>query len=263
MANYLLHASQQMKESSNLLDSNYYNNNSKDNTSSKKYDSMSERCPSDVLPQQITDDDAVSIAIKRLCLRIILCVVLWLLSYILVMIQIIDKGKFMPFTAFLFLPMWIGSTLMFLSILIILRQVLYNGPTLISKEQRLYMISESINVEKYMSHESLHLIRILFFWSYVIGTFVLLAFSTQILIYLWVVAGVIGMWHALLPVLAILVVFLVYSFLVDTLSLVTCCGLSSVFIGIVSRANCIFSIYSVLAFIISIQCCNMCICRGI
>jgi hypothetical protein len=56
-------------------------------------------------------DDAVSLGVKKLSTTFVCCVSFWLLSYIMVMLQVIDKGHFVSFTAFLFIPMWIGETL--------------------------------------------------------------------------------------------------------------------------------------------------------
>ena len=182
-------------------------------------------------------DDAVSIGVRRLGVTLIVSVSLWLLSYIMVMLQVIEKGHFLPFTSFLFIPMWIGSVYGFVSITVILVDVCRNCGTLVSKERKLFMQAQGVELEQYVDFESLPLMRRLFFWSSVLATFLVLSFTTQIFFYLWLVAGIIGMWHAFYPVLLVFVLLFTYLILVKTLSPFTCCCLASSFVGLVSRIN--------------------------
>ena len=50
-------------------------------------------------------DDAVTISIRVLCSRWILTIFLWMISYILAMIQLMYGGIL---TLFIFIPLWIG-----------------------------------------------------------------------------------------------------------------------------------------------------------
>lgn len=180
-------------------------------------------------------DDAVSIGVRRLSTTLMVSVCLWLLSYIMVMLQVIEKGHFVPFTSFLFIPMWIGSVYGFVSITVILIDVCRNCGTLISKERKLFMQAQGVELEQYVDFESLPLMRRLFFWSSVLATFLVLSFTTQIFFYLWLVAGAIGMWHAFYPVLLVFILLFIYLILVKTLSPFTCSCLASSFVGLVRK----------------------------
>lgn len=182
-----------------------------------------------------TVDDAVSLGVKRLCTTFITCTVLWLISYVVIMLQVIDKGHFVPFTSFLFIPMWIGSLYGLVSIALIIMSVCKHGGTLISKERRLFMLALGLQIEQYIDFESLPLMRRLFFWSTVLATFLLLTLTTQIFLYLWIVAGLIGMWHAVIPLLIMFTAIFIYLILVNTMSLTACSCFALSFLGMVSN----------------------------
>lgn len=167
-------------------------------------------------------DDAVSLGVKRLCSTFITCILLWLVSFVIIMMQVIDKGHFASSTSFLFIPMWIGSVYGLLRISLILVCVCKNGATLISKERRLFILAQGLELENYIDFESLPLMRRLFFWSSVLATFLLLALTTQILLFLWIIAGLIGMWHALIPIIVIFALLQIYLILVKTGSAAAC-----------------------------------------
>jgi hypothetical protein len=179
-------------------------------------------------------DDAVSIGVKRLCATFIFCVILWLISYIMVLLQVIDKGHFVSYTAFLFIPMWIGSIGGLVLIVFILRNVCKNGATLVSRERRLFMLAQGLELEQFIDFESLPLMRRLFFWSSVLATFLILTLTTQIFLYMWVVAGVIGIWHAAIPVLIEFAIIQIYFILVKTLSLASCTCFALSYLAVVS-----------------------------
>jgi hypothetical protein len=185
-----------------------------------------------------TVDDAVSLGVKRLCTTFITCTVLWLISYVVIMLQVIEKGHFVPFTSFLFIPMWIGSLYGLVSIALIIMGVCKHGGTLISKERRLFMLALGLQIEQYIDFESLPLMRRLFFWSTVLATFLLLTLTTQIFLYLWIVAGLIGMWHAVIPLLITFTVIFIYLILVKTMSLTACSCFALSFLGMVSNLHC-------------------------
>lgn len=184
-----------------------------------------------------TLDDAVSIGVKRLCTTFIFCVVLWLISYIMVLLQVIDQGHFVRFTAFLFIPMWIGSIGGLALIVFILRSVCKNGATLVSRERRLFMLAQGLELEQFIDFESLPLMRRLFFWSSVLATFLILTLTTQIFLYMWVVAGVIGIWHAAIPVLIEFAIIQIYFILVKTLSLASCTCFALSYLAVVSKTR--------------------------
>lgn len=218
-------------ESTNLLQTSSSGTRGKQRAASPSftYESVNIR----LLAGSTVLDDAVSIGVKRLGTTLIVSVSLWLLSYVVVMMQVIEKGHFVPFTSFLFIPMWTGSVYGFASVTVILIGVCKNGGTLISKERKLFMQAQGVELEQYIDFESLPLMRRLFFWSSVLATFLMLSFTTQIFLYLWLVAGVIGMWHAFYPVLLVFILLLTYLMLVRTLSPSTCWCFALSFVGLV------------------------------
>jgi hypothetical protein len=198
-------------------------------------------------------DDAVSIGVKRLCATFIFCVILWLISYIMVLLQVIDKGHFVSYTAFLFIPMWIGSIGGLVLIVFILRNVCKNGATLVSRERRLFMLAQGLELEQFIDFESLPLMRRLFFWSSVLATFLILTLTTQIFLYMWVVAGVIGIWHAAIPVLIEFAIIQIYFILVKTLSLASCTCFALSYLAVVSSYHVITSktLYQLMTYFYS------------
>jgi hypothetical protein len=98
------------------------------------------------------------------------------------------------------------------------------------------MLAQGKEIEEYINFESLPLMRRLFFWSFVLATFLLMAFTTQICFYLWLIAGLIGMWHAFIPVLLVFLILQLYLVLVKTLSLSTCCCFVLSFVGLLLYA---------------------------
>ena len=83
-------------------------------------------------------DDAVSLGIKVLCARWSLTIFLWMISYLLVMLQIISNGSFIPFTILVFIPMWIGSILAIASVILQLNSIC-SETHLVSPEHRLFL----------------------------------------------------------------------------------------------------------------------------
>jgi hypothetical protein len=181
-------------------------------------------------------DDSISLGVKRLSNVITICLGLWLFSYIIIMIQVIDNGRRIPFTLLMFLPMWIGSIFGLISAILILRQICSKGLNLVTKERRLFM-KVQINPEpddEVTDYESLPLMRYFFLWASVFAVFILLASSTQFLFFLWYSFDIIGMWHAFIPLLVISSILIVYVYIVDTLSIWNCGLVLLLFIQVVS-----------------------------
>eukprot|EP01041_Mallomonas_annulata_P005833 gene5833-11776_t len=169
------------------------------------------------------EDDAVSLAVKTLARRLTLVISLWLVSYVFVMVQVIDKGHFVKWTAFLFIPMWLGSLVGVISLVLIMNKVCCCKLKLVSKDEKFFLRQQGKDVtENYIDYESLPLLRRLFFWSCVSAIFILLCSITQVLFYLWLVESIIGMWHALIPVVTLVLLTLIYMLIVKTVSLLDC-----------------------------------------
>ena len=167
-------------------------------------------------------DDAVTLGIKVLCARWSLTIFLWMISYLLVMLQVISNGTLVSSTALLFLPMWTGSVLAIMAVVLVISGTCSNT-RLISPEQRLFLRTRgNVDESQYIDYDSLPLLRRLFFVGAVSALFALMAITTQILFYLWLMEGVIGMWNALCPVIIVFIIILCYMFAMNTISLSSC-----------------------------------------
>ena len=80
-------------------------------------------------------DDAVSLAIKRVCHAWAVTLGLWLFSFILVMLEALT-GELNP--ACLFIPMWAGSVYVIILVPTILHSICTNAQ-LVMPEQRLFL----------------------------------------------------------------------------------------------------------------------------
>ena len=98
---------------------------------------------------------------------------------------------------------------------------------------------QSNNETQYIDYESLPMLRRLFFWGGITVIFAVMATITQVLLYLWLVAGAIGMWSALCPVIIMIVLLLCYMFILKTISIETCLLCSLLFLVMVGKNNCI------------------------
>ena len=183
----------------------------------------------------ILEDDSVSLGLKRISNGFTIAATLWLISYILIMVQMIDDGQFVSYTWLLFAPMWAGSFIGAFGVVVILIRICRNGVMLVSRERRLFMRVQGLRAgEEYVDYESLPLMRILFLWSSVLAFGMLLILTTQILFYLWYILGIIGMWHAFIPVISFAAIALVFMYLVHCVSIFDCINLSLLFSSVVS-----------------------------
>jgi hypothetical protein len=183
------------------------------------------------------DDDAVTVGLKSLGGGFIISVLMWTASYVLVMFQVVNDGHLIPLTSLLFIPMWAGSLYGIYTVVTAVRFMCKNGAVLVTNEQRLFMRARGISSRSYMNFESLPLMRRLLFWSSLFAIFMILALTTQVLFYLWLIEGVIGMWHALAPVITITILLMSYLFLVRTLSIPTFLTFAALFTDLVSNID--------------------------
>ena len=173
------------------------------------------------------DDDAVSLGVKRLCFILTICTSLWLLSFLLVMTDVILGGRYVPSSLWLFVPMWLGSALGCACVVAISLNVCRNA-TLVSPERRLFMRaqgsegSEAWASARFIDYDSLPLMRRLFCWNLVLLVTFLLALVAQVLFSLWFTFGLIGLWHALGPVLVLGAAYIAFVYAVDVVSPKAC-----------------------------------------
>ena len=134
------------------------------------------------------------------------------------MIEIMFHGTKSPLTTLIFIPMWSGSIYAIVTVISVLYEIC-NHTKLISPEQRIFLRMQGKLIGNlYMDYESLPLLRRLFFWGIVSAVFSFLAVITQVLYYLWLVEGLIGIWNALIPVIIMLLLFLAYVIVMTTVS---------------------------------------------
>jgi len=191
-------------------------------------------------------DDLVSNCISILCRGVTTMCLLWLCSFVLIQIDVLyEDTPSLPLPILdLFLPMWLGSAVGLGSILFVLlykiRRALFGGDVIwISRERRLFMrasgsrSSSAIedNVQMYVDNDALPLLRNLLFFAIVLCVFSVNALLTQILFYLWLVRSIIGMWHAILPVLSLGLLLLIYFYSIHTLTLWTCGVFTCVYVS--------------------------------
>lgn len=170
------------------------------------------------------DDDVVTLGLKRLCFAFGITIGFWLLSFVIIMINLSVTGRMTSEDLAMFVPMWFGTTIGILSTILVSRHICLNA-NLITKEQRLELREEGLERDAlFVDYDSLALLRRLLCWN--IGLFLsfLLVFISQILFSLWFVFGLIGLWQALIPSIFLTVGYLAYVYLMNVVSL-TCCAL--------------------------------------
>lgn len=168
----------------------------------------------------IDDTDAVTKSMISLSKSFRLTILLYLLSYILIMINLITRKNYVNEILILFIPMFLGSIIGIYSIIQIIKTLCNPNMILISRERRIYMNSQ-LQYDEYIEYDSLPLMRLILFWCIIIGTFLSFAFITQVLFYFWLITGHLGMLHACIPLIIIFVIILSYLYLTLTLSFIT------------------------------------------
>ncbi|KAJ1439652.1 hypothetical protein B484DRAFT_443882, partial [Ochromonadaceae sp. CCMP2298] len=169
-----------------------------------------------------TEDDSVSLGVKKVGLALTVVVSLWLLSFLLVMVQIIEHETIGPRDFALFAPMWVGSLLGLVTVVMVSVNVCKSS-TLVSRERRLFMRAQGTERQsEFIDYESLPLMRRLLCWNLALALSFLLILITQVLFSLWFISAAIGVWHALVPVLLLASLCLLYLCLMDVLSAMSC-----------------------------------------
>lgn len=139
-------------------------------------------------PQQIAShnsrnnipvDDAVTIALKQFCFHVMGVALLWLLAFLLVMIQIITEDHFTKYNIFYFIPMWLGSIYGIISGILVTKNIASASSNLVSRDQRPFLHLQRSNLgSNYIDYESLPLLRMILFWVFLsILSLILIAIS--------------------------------------------------------------------------------------
>lgn len=171
---------------------------------------------------KVTEDDVVSLAVKQLCVWFSLTMVLWLVSFVLVMLEIIDHDWFPREKVLLFVPMWVGSSVGLLSVIAVSIRVCRNA-TLISSERRLYMRRQGTETASlFIDYDSLPLMRRLFCWNLTLSATFIMLIIAQALFSIWFLYDKVELWHALVPVILLVCSYLGYLYIMAFMSLSSC-----------------------------------------
>lgn len=191
-----------------------------------------------VSPKPQFDDDSVTVSTKKLHYMILLVCVLWIVSFELVMIQIITHETFSFRNWPLFIPMWLGSFIGMITPYYTSSKLCSN-PRIIGSRNYLHIYGIENHDGAIVLNESLPLMRQLLCWNLVFILTFLTILVAQLLYYLWF-AEVIKIWDALIPILIVSSLYLIYMFLVKLFSLTTC----FLFVGLIVEMVMILFFYS-------------------
>ena len=169
-----------------------------------------------------SEDDVVSLGLKRLCVAFSVVIIFWLISFIFIMMTVLFKWSITTWDLVLFLPMWIGTCTGIASTIYVSRHVC-NNTTIVSPERRNYMRQQGTDeCALFVDCDSLPLMRRLLCWNIGLCLAFMLVLVAQVLFSLWAIYGIIGLWHALIPVCLLIVGYLLYLFSMRVVSLSTC-----------------------------------------
>jgi hypothetical protein len=168
------------------------------------------------------NDDAVSVAVKRFTLMLCITIILWIISFDLVMMQIISRENFSSTNWAIFTPMWVGTCLGFVGAIRVSLNVC-SSATLITRDRKVLLVHQQhrLTDRNYVDHQSLPLMRRLFCWSIVLSISFFIILTAQILFYLWF-AEVLSIWDSIFSIGGILFVYLLYMYVVNIFSMAVC-----------------------------------------
>lgn len=124
--------------------------------------------------------DAVMLAAKQLIDTWTCTVLLWLLSFILIMTNFISKGAPAISQSILYVPMWVGSFCGIISLILVTKK-LCSVSRLVTEEQVEFLEEHVQNsFLDYIEYESLPLLRYFIFYVSVSGLGMVLVFISQV-----------------------------------------------------------------------------------
>lgn len=189
-----------------------------------------------ILLHQIPEDDLVTISVKKFNLLIILSFICWLISFAMIMCQIISNETLFSENWFCFLPMWLGSFLGLYGVVQVFFTVC-RPSSLISRERKLYLMEhfpQQYEERNYIEHQSLPLMRRLFCWSIVLAIAYSLILIAQVCYYFWFI-HMISLWDSMISLIFILTIFMVYMYLVHIFNWIVCVLFSLFVVQLVSK----------------------------
>lgn len=171
---------------------------------------------------KLPQDDVVSLGVKQLSFTFCITICFWLVTYVAIMVHIGMKEPVYSEDFLMFGPMWLGTLIGLVGTVFVSHSVCMNA-TLVSADHRQYMREQGLEQDaKFVDYDSLPLMRRLLCWN--VGLFVsfLLVLVSQILFSLWFIYGLIGLWHALIPMLILTTGYLIYLYVMNVVSVVCC-----------------------------------------
>jgi hypothetical protein len=211
------------------------------------------------LIKRTINDDLITLETKKLYFVITITILLWLLSFLLIIYNIIYKIKVNNnyYNIYLFIPMWLGTIISIVKIITMIYSICSN-PTLIPRERSTRLLNimkykdnnytainnndndndeENMEELRYIDYDSLPLMRRLFCSSFLLLLSFILIIITQILFSLWYLFyndHIINIYHTFIPIIILFCLFLLYSSLIKAASLQTCMVFTVLFIQLVS-----------------------------
>lgn len=168
------------------------------------------------------EDDAVSRGVKQLARFVTISLLLWELSFIIIMYEVIYYDRFSFRDWPMFLPMWLGSIFGILVCFSISWQLCQNAK-LVTRERRLYINAQGIdNLGFYVDYESLPLLRRLFCWNIIVGIGFVFALLGQIFFYRWFNHPSYSLVEAAGPIIILVTLFALYMISVNVFSRNSC-----------------------------------------
>ena len=210
------------------------------------------------LIKRTINDDLITLETKKLYFIITITILLWLLSFLLIIYNIINKIKVNNnyYNVYLFIPMWLGTIISIIKIITMIYSICSN-PTLIPRERSTRLLNimkykdnnnnainnndndnyeENMEELRYIDYDSLPLMRRLFCSSFLLLLSLILIMITQILFSLWYLFyndHIINIYHTFIPIIILFSLFLLYSSLIKAASLQTCIVFTVLFIQLV------------------------------
>jgi hypothetical protein len=210
------------------------------------------------LIKRTINDDLITLETKKLYFIITITILLWLLSFLLIIYNVINKIKVDNnyYNVYLFIPMWLGTIISIIKIITMIYSICSN-PTLIPRERSTRLLNimkykdnnntainyndndnyeENMEELRYIDYDSLPLMRRLFCSSFLLLLSLILIMITQILFSLWYLFyndHIINIYHTFIPIIILFSLFLLYSSLIKAASLQTCIVFTVLFIQLV------------------------------
>lgn len=178
--------------------------------------------------------------LRNYWLKTLLC---WISAYHLILLTYIEptwsKHHFKLFESIGTILMLTGS-LVGITAVILCWKNLCGNLRLVTKERIILTKGQGLKLSAtlgdFVEVESLPLLRKLLFCCFVAGVFLALSIISEIFFILWIIKGMIGMWHSFIPLIIILAIILVSFYIVRIISAYTFVSLALAYLDAVSSS---------------------------